>query len=788
MGIAIFGRRNQVVQSFFPRLNKPFMQTTPKHFDAARHVSGLSQFLDDMSVPEGTLHAAVFYAKTAHGHIRSLNTAQARTAKGVRAVLTADDIRGENQIGGIIPDEPLLAEKDIHFWGQPIAVVVAETAALAREAMLLIECDTEALPVITDPREAARQGKLIMPPRTVERGAVDAVWAECDVVIEDTAESGGQEHLYLETQGALAIPTEGGGVRIVSSTQGPTAVQRAAAKVLGIPMHLIEVDVLRLGGGFGGKEDQATPWAIMAALAALHLHCAVKLVLPRQEDMRMTGKRHPYSSDFKIGLTKNGKILALEVTFYQDAGAAADLSPAVLDRTLFHCTNSYSIPNVRATGISCRTNVPPNTAFRGFGGPQGMFLIESAIYRAAEVMGIEPHIIQRANLLREGDEFPYGQRTERCQAERSWDEAVQAFALEAVNKRVAGFNATNIAYKKGVAVMPICFGISFTNTMMNQASALVHIYSDGSVSVSTGAVEMGQGVNTKIAQTAMSILGLSENSVKVQTTNTSRAANTSPTAASAGADLNGKATEIACTALRERLLNVAYEELNCSEGDVLSLGNEKVWKNGVETNLVWNALVQIAFFQRIKLSEQAQYATPRIHFDKTTMKGHPFAYHVYGTAIFEVTVDCLRGTYEVESVQAVHDFGQSFNRSIDLGQAEGAIMQGIGWMTMEEVLYAPNGRLLTDALSTYKIPDVYAAPKHIDVRFLEHSENPLGIMNSKAVGEPPFMYGIGVYFALMNALKAFRPNKRFLLKAPMSPERVLMELYEPIMAATMVSK
>lgn len=759
------------------------MKSISKHFDAARHVSGLSQFLDDMSVPEGTLHAAVFYAKMAHGHIKRLNTAPALAHTGVHAVLTAQDIRGENQIGGIIPDEPLLAESDVHFWGQPIAVVVAETAALAREAAHLIECDIEPLPVITDPRQAAREGKLIMPARTVETGNVDAVWAECDIVIEDKAESGGQEHLYLETQGAFAIPTEGGGVRIVSSTQGPTAVQRAAAKVLGIPMHLIEVDVLRLGGGFGGKEDQATPWAIMAAMAALRLNRAVKLVLPRQEDMRMTGKRHPYSSDFKIGLTKDGKILALEATFYQDAGAAADLSPAVLDRTLFHCTNSYFIPNVRATGISCRTNVPPNTAFRGFGGPQGMFLVEAAIYRAAEIMGIEPHVIQRANLLRDGDTFPYGQVTERCQAKRTWNEAEQTFDLASSQKRVAEFNAINTLHKKGIAVMPICFGISFTNTMMNQASALVHIYSDGSVSISTGAVEMGQGVNTKIAQTAMSIFGLPEHCVKVQTTNTSRAANTSPTAASAGADLNGKATEIACTALRERLLALARTELACSEGDSLTFSEEKVWKNGAETNLSWNALVQAAFFQRVKLSEQAQYATPRIHFDKATMKGHPFAYHVYGTAIIEVTVDCLRGTYEVENVQVVHDFGQSFNRTVDLGQAEGGIMQGIGWMTMEEVLYAENGRLLTDALSTYKIPDINAAPKQIDVRFLDNSENPMGIMNSKAVGEPPFMYGIGAYFALMNALKASRPDKRFLLKAPMSPELVLTALYEPIAVA-----
>lgn len=754
--------------------------STDKHFDAARHVSGLSQFLDDMTVPEGTLHAAVFYAKTAHAHLRSLNAAPALALEGVHAVLTAKDIRGENQIGGIIPDEQLLADKDIHFWGQPLAIVVAETQALAREALHLIECEYEVLPIITNPREAAAKQQLIMPPRTMQCGNVDEAWAKCDIIVEDKAESGGQEHLYLETQGAFAVPIEGGGVRIVSSTQGPTAVQRTASRVLGLPMHLVEVDTLRLGGGFGGKEDQATPWAVMAAMAALATKRAVKLVLPRQEDMRMTGKRHPYSSDFKIGLTKDGKILAFEATIYQDAGAAADLSPGVLDRTLFHCTNSYFIPNVRATGISCKTNVPPNTAFRGFGGPQGMFLIEAAIYRAAEKMGMEASEIQRKNLLREGDTFAYGQVTERCQAEHAWESADAAFDIATARKRVAAFNAANTLHKKGLAVQPICFGISFTNTMMNQASALIHIYSDGSVSVSTGAVEMGQGVNTKIAQAAMMVLGVSEQTVKVQSTNTSRAANTSPTAASAGADLNGKATELASEALRERLLAVARKELAANDSDILMLKNEKVWKNGSETTLTWKALVHSAFMQRVKLSEQAQYSTPLIHFDKTTMQGRPFAYHVYGTAIIEVTVDCLRGIYEVDNVQVVHDFGRSFNRTVDVGQAEGAIMQGIGWMTMEEVIYADNGRLLTDALSTYKIPDIYAAPKHIDVRFLENSENPLGLMNSKAVGEPPFMYGIGAYFALMNAIKAYRTDATLLLKAPMSPERVLTELYEPI--------
>lgn len=749
-----------------------------KHFDATRHVTGFSQFLDDLTVPEGTLHAAVFYAKTAHAHIKRLNTSPALASRGVVAVLTAKDVTGENQIGGIIPDEPLFAEGDIHFWGQPLALVIAETPLEAREALRLIECEVEPLPVITDPREAAQKGELIIPPRRVECGNVDDIWAKCDIVVEDRAESGGQEHLYLETQGAFAYPTEGGGIKIISSTQGPTAVQRAVAKVLGLPMNAVEVDVLRLGGGFGGKEDQATPWAALAAQAALNLQRPVKLVLPRQEDMRMTGKRHPYSSDFKIGLTKDGKILALEISFYQNAGASADLSPPVLDRTLFHCTNAYNIPNVRATGYSCRTNLPSNTAFRGFGGPQGMFVVEAAIYRAAEALGVDASVIQEANLLQNGDAFPYGQIAENCNARQAWMEAVSTFNFAERQQKIRAFNAVNKLVKKGIAAMPICFGISFTNTMMNQASSLVHIYSDGSVSVSTGAVEMGQGVNTKIAQTAIAVLGVEPHRVKVETTNTTRAANTSPTAASAGADLNGKATELACKALVERLVALTKEELSLPNETEITFANGKIFANGAETALDWNKLINAAFWKRVKLSEQAQYSTPRIHFDKNTMKGHPFAYHVFGTAFIEVTVDCLRGVYEIDAVHAVHDFGQSFNRLVDLGQAEGGIAQGIGWMTVEEVIYNADGRLLSDALSTYKIPDLYGAPKRMDIRFMENSTNPMGLMNSKAVGEPPFMYGIGAYFALMNAIKEYRGGEAFPIVAPMSPERVLMALYE----------
>ena len=530
-----------------------------KNIDSYTHLRGESVYLDDIPVINGTLYAAVFDSPVAHGKIISLDTSEAMKMPGVVRIFTANDIPGENQIGGIVPDEELLAGSHVHFCGMPIALVVAETEEKARAAVKKIKVEIEPLPVITDPRIAKEKGELIIPPRTFKIGDTTAAWPQCEYIFEGKTETNGQEHLYIETQGAYAVPLENGVIRIYSSTQGPTAVQRTAARVLNIPMHQIEVDTTRIGGGFGGKEDQATTWAVMCALATYHLKRPVKYSLHRMEDMRMTGKRHPYSSDFKIGLDKDLKIIAYEATFYQNAGAAADLSPAVMERTLFHCTNSYFVPNVKATAYSCRTHLPPNTAFRGFGGPQGMFVIEAAIAKAAEELNIPASEIQQKNLLKTGDEFPYGQKAE-SEANECWNKAVELYDLEKLRKEVSDFNDANKLYKKGMALMPICFGISFTKTLMNQARSLVHVYTDGSVGVSTGAVEMGQGVNTKILQVAATVFSIDPAKVKINTTNTYRIANTSPSAASATADLNGKATEIACNAILARLKQVAADE------------------------------------------------------------------------------------------------------------------------------------------------------------------------------------------------------------------------------------
>ena len=746
-----------------------------KNIDSFTHTRGESIYLDDIPIVAGTLFGAVFGSPIAHGKIIKLDVSAAAEMNGVVRIFTYKDIPGQNQIGGIVADEPLLAEDEVHFNGMPVAFVVAETEEIAHAALHKIVFETTALPVITDPRIAKENGLLIVPPRTFKTGNSIAAFANCTHIFEGIAETNGQEHLYIETQRAYALPSENNSIKVYSSTQGPTAVQRHAAAVLNIAMHKLEIDVTRLGGGFGGKEDQATPWAIFCALATYHLKKPVKYCLNRMEDMRMTGKRNPYSSDFKIGLNDDLKIMAYEATFYQNAGAAADLSPAVLERTLFHCTNSYFVPNVTATAFSCKTNLPPNTAFRGFGGPQGMFVIEAAIAKAAELLGIEASVIQHKNLIKTGDEFVFGQVAE-SEAISCWEKAVEQYDVEKLKKEIASFNEANTMYKKGLSFMPICFGISFTKTLMNQARALVHVYMDGSVNVSTGAVEMGQGVNTKMLQVAASIFSIDTNKIKISSTNTDRIANTSPSAASATADLNGKAVEMACNKILQRLKESAAEILQ-TDAITIEIKNEIIFANNEATKITWAELVLATYLKRISLSEHSHYATPGLHYDSSIEKGHPFAYHVYGTAVTTVTIDCVRGIYEVDAVRMLHDVGTTMNALIDRGQIEGGLVQGIGWMTMEEIVYDKEGKLRSNALSTYKVPDIYSVPKIIDINFLETNNDNLAIFRSKAVGEPPLMYGIGTFFALRNAIKSFNPNSNVAFSTPMTPEKVLMGLY-----------
>ena len=722
--------------------------------DDRLHVRGESRYVDDLPEPARLLHGALFYSPIAHGRLLALDTEAARSSSGVCGVFTAVDVPGDNEIGAIVEDEPLFAADEVHHVGQPIAFVVAESPGQARAAAARITAEFEELPACLDPRRAQAAGALIVPSRTLELGDVDGAWARCATVVEGRVDSAGQEHLYLETQASMAEPLEGGRLRIHAGTQGPTAVQRVAARVLGLSMSAIEVDVLRLGGAFGGKEDQATPWAVMCALAAWRLARPVKLALDRSDDMLVTGKRHPYSSDYRLGLDAAGALLAYEVTYYQNAGSAADLSPAILERSLFHATGCYHVPNARITGHSCRTNLPPFTAFRGFGAPQAILVMESALEHAAEESGIPRAELQERNLLRDGDVLPFGMAVERAQAARSFAQAKARFDYAGALERVRAFNGEHPLRKRGLSLMPACFGISFTNKILNQAGALVHVYTDGSVHVATGAVEMGQGVAEKLRLIAARTLAVEPARVSVAETRTTSVANTSPTAASAGADLNGRAAELACRELRERL-------------GVVDRGD----------GLPWEELVARAYVERVNLSAQAHYATPRLDYDEGRERGRPFAYHVFGTALTEVEVDCLRGTYRIESVKIVHDAGRSLSPHVDRGQVEGGLAQGIGWLTVEELCFDDRGRLLSKDLATYKIPDLHAAPREVVTHFLADCDNPEAVLSSKGIGEPPLLYGIGTYFALRAAARAFRPDKPWPFHAPLSPERLFMFLH-----------
>ncbi|MBI4860917.1 MAG: molybdopterin-dependent oxidoreductase [Candidatus Riflebacteria bacterium] len=668
-----------------------------KNVDLTLHVRGLSQFVDDIPVHGDCLHAVLFTSPVARGKIRSLDTGRAAAAPGVVAVFTHRDVPGLNQVGHIFKDQPLFAVESLEYIGQPIALVVAQTRRAAQRAARLITVDLEKLDAVFDPREAAARGMIHGQKRVLTSGDTTAAFDRCAHVVQGKLSSGPQEHFYFETQRALALPGEHDTIKVCASAQAPGAFHRHLAEVLGIPQHKVELDIRRLGGGFGGKESTAV-WIVAPALAAFLLKRPVKLVLGRNEDIATTGKRHAYQYDYKIGLDAGGNILAYEVDLYQHAGACADISPAVLGRSFLHASGSYRIPNIRVTAVSCRTNIPPNNAFRGFGVPQGTFAIESALTHAAESMGVDAATLKQRNLLQDGDSLPYGARPEKVNALRCWAALDEQVDLAKRHREVADYNQAHGDTKRGLAVLPVCFGISFAQTALNQASALVHIYVDGSVAVSTGAVEMGQGVNTKIQIVAARTLGVGVDRVRVDTTNTSRIPNASPTSASTGADLNGMATKFACEELRSRLTKFAAAHLGCEHPDRVELRDEAVTIEGRRTDLGWQKLVAAAQWARIDLSSHAFYATPALDLDPSTERGRPFAYYSYGTSLTTVLLDVTRGTYTIEAIDVVHDVGQTLSEAIDRGQVEGAVIQGMGWATIEQSRYAPDGRVLTAVL------------------------------------------------------------------------------------------
>lgn len=738
--------------------------------ESALNVRGQTQYIDDLPEPAGCLQAAVRLSDSAHGRIVAIKTDKALALDPSVQVITAKDVPGVNQIGFNKPDEPLLPEYEWEYWGQPVALVLAKNRETARAAAKLIEIEGEELPVVTDPREAARNSDFILPSRTIQCGDTEEAFKHCTYVIEGRVESGGQEHVYLETQGAMAEVREGGKVFVISSTQGPSGVQRAIAQSLGLPMNMVEVEARRLGGAFGGKEDQAATWASLAALGAWVSKKPVKLYLNRHEDMRATGKRHPYSSDFKIGAAQDGTILAFEADYYQNSGSTCDLSPAILARTVLHATGAYKVPNVRVTGYMCKTNLPSFTAFRGFGAPQAFFVIESALDALSQASGIPVAEIQKKNLYREGDSTYFGMELERVRTHEAFDRLLEKTQWHNLQSEISEFNRKSRTVKKGAAIIPVCFGISFTKLPMNQAGALVHVYIDGSVLVSTGAIEMGQQVSRKIATVVSETLGVPLENIRVERTTTLTVANTVPTAASTGADLNGMAARIACLEIKKRLAGKAGELLGANP-DAIRFENGMIFKNGKKTELSWKDLIVKANEARIDLSAHGFYATPGLFYDMKAERGKPFAYHVYGAAAVVATIDTIRGTYDLESVSIVHDIGHSLDISVDRGQIEGALAQGLGWSLLEDLRFGPDGKPMSDTLSTYKVPDISFMPRSMDIEFLPEIENPTTPFNSKAVGEPPLQYGIAGYFAILNALRAANPEGKTFYSIPLTPEK-----------------
>ncbi|GLK65899.1 xanthine dehydrogenase molybdopterin binding subunit [Paracoccus kondratievae] len=745
------------------------------HDSAVKHVTGQADYTDDLLEPVGTLHAYLGLSTVAHGRIRSLDLSKVREAPGVHLVLTAEDIPGVNDISPSgLHDEPLLATDEVQFHGQPIFAVVAETRDQARRACQLAQIEYEELPFAIDAIGARDAGMgYVTKPLKLQRGDMAGL-ERAPRRISGRLTVGGQEHFYLESQIAMAIPGEDDEVVVNTSTQHPSEVQHMVAHVLGVPSNAVVVNVRRMGGGFGGKESQMNPFACISALAAKKLNRAVKLRPDRDDDFAITGKRHDFVIDYEVGYDETGKIHAVEADFYARCGFSADLSGPVTDRALFHADNAYFYPAVELRSHPMKTNTCSNTAFRGFGGPQGVIMAERVIEDIAYTLGRDPLEIRKLNLYQNGQLTPYHQEVEDQILPRIFDELEASSDYHARRQAVLDWNAKGGVIRKGIALTPVKFGISFTATWYNQAGALIHIYSDGSVHLNHGGTEMGQGLNTKVAQVVAEALGIDIDRIRITRTTTEKVPNTSATAASSGSDLNGMAALDACQQLIARLTAFAAETKGVapelvSIGETVQIGNE---------TMPFDAFIKSAYMARIQLSAAGFYKTPKIHWDRETGRGRPFYYFAYGAACSEVSVDTLTGEYVIERADVLHDVGRSLNPALDKGQVEGAFVQGTGWLTSEELWWDDKGRLRTHAPSTYKIPLASDRPKVFNVNLADWSVNrEATIKRSKAVGEPPFMLGISVFQALNMAVASFNgyaENPR--IDAPATPERVLMAI------------
>ncbi len=771
----------------------PLHKASP-HESALRHVTGTARYTDDLPAPAGMLHAVIVASPHAHARIILRDGTAARGMPGVRAVLFADDVPGHNRVGPIVHDEPVLAEDEVLHVGMPVALVLAETRAQAKAAARAVVVGYDPLPALLDLDAALAAGSFLNDPHVIARGDLDATFGAADLVLEGETRIPGQDHFYLETHVARAIPEEGGCWKIVSSTQHPTEVQRMVAHALGIGAHEVTCEVPRLGGGFGGKESQAANVAALAAVGAARTGRPVSLWLDRGEDMGSTGKRHPFLARWRAAFTREGRIRALDVKIWNDGGFALDLSPAVLDRALYHLDNTYHLEACRFEGRCCRTHLPSNTAFRGFGGPQGVIVVEDVIERAAVALGLDPVAVRRVNYYgaRPGsgeERAPYGQvvPAPRIAAMHdalltSSDYATRRTSIDAETAAARAALTAGTAtpaqrwLRRGLALQPVKFGISFTNAPLNQAGAFVLVYADGTVQLNHGGTEMGQGLHTKMRAIAADVFGIGVERIRVMNTSTEKVPNTSATAASSGTDLNGQAVLEACRTVRDRMAQVAADELGCGRDAVTFAGGSVSAPTG--TTMTFAALAQRAWARQVSLSATGFYRTPGIAYDRASGQGTPFFYFAYGVSLAEVEVNGLTGEAVVRRVDILHDVGDSLNPALDLGQIEGAFVQGMGWLTNEEVLFRPDGKVLTRGPSTYKIPAAGDVPRDFRVTLLPHAAQDGTIGGSKAVGEPPLLHGIAVAHAIKDAVAGFAaaPGAVVHVGLPSTPERILLAI------------
>ncbi|MDH2198164.1 xanthine dehydrogenase molybdopterin binding subunit [Ectopseudomonas oleovorans] len=745
-----------------------------KHESADKHVSGEAVYVDDRLEFPNQLHVYARQSDRAHARILRIDTRPCYEFPGVAIAITKDDVPGQLDIGPVVAGDPLLADGKVEYVGQVVLAVAADSLETARKAAMAAIVEYEDLEPVLDVVEAYRKKHFVLASHTHRIGDSASQLASAPRRLQGTLHIGGQEHFYLETQISSVMPTEDGGMLVYTSTQNPTEVQKLVAEALGVPMNKIVIDMRRMGGGFGGKETQAAGPACLCAVIAHLTGRPTKMRLPRMEDMSMTGKRHPFYVEYDVGFDDDGLLHGIEMDLAGNCGYSPDLSGSIVDRAMFHSDNAYFLGNATINGHRCKTNTASNTAYRGFGGPQGMVAIEEVMDAVARSLGKDPLEVRKLNYYgkTERNVTHYHQTVEHNVIHEMTAELEESAEYAKRRREIIEFNQKSPVLKKGLAMTPVKFGISFTATFLNQAGALIHIYTDGSIHLNHGGTEMGQGLNTKVAQVVAEVFQVDIERIQITATNTDKVPNTSPTAASSGADLNGMAAKNAAETIKQRLVDFLVREYKVTPEDV-------EFRNGQvrvrDHFLSFEEMIQKAYFGQVSLSSTGFYRTPKIYYDRDKAAGRPFYYYAYGVACVEVLVDTLTGEYRMLRGDILHDVGDSLNPAIDIGQVEGAFVQGMGWLTMEELVWNAKGKLETCGPASYKIPAIADMPIDLRVKLVENRKNPEDtVFHSKAVGEPPFMLGIAAWCALKDAVASLADYKvQPQIDAPATPERVL---------------